>query len=103
MLGKCRWKMYSFGDEFDPRAESQRPSLEVVLSSFEMAIETVPRPRDSRAEPILEPHYKLVSIAHKLVMSGVLPHQDAANLLQRKPFAINKGEHVTVPTTVAWE
>ena len=36
-----------------------------VLNAFKRAVETAPERRDK--EPILEPHYKLLSILHKLV------------------------------------
>jgi hypothetical protein len=101
MLGKILWKMYA-KDEKDANANEVRPTAQKVIEIFEKAIETVPKPRDSRADPILEPHYKLMSIAHKLVMLGELPHQDAADLLQRQPFALRKGEQTTVLNTVAW-
>ena len=36
-----------------------------VLNAFKRAVETAPERREK--EPILEPHYKLLSILHKLV------------------------------------
>ena len=64
MLGKCLWKMHNH-----PGKESEN-SLRHTLNAFIRAIEIVPERRDSRhpeKEPILEPHYKLVSVVHKLV------------------------------------
>lgn len=95
--------MYSkVNDEYDERAKRTRPSMGSVINSFVKAIETVPKPKDSRSEPILEPHYKLMSIAHKLVMLGDLEDQAAADLLQRQPYAIRKGEPVKVSEVGGW-
>jgi hypothetical protein len=88
--------MYKVNDEFDEQAKRTRPTMAAVINAFVKAIETVPKPRDSRSEPILEPHYKLMSIAHKLVIRGDLEPQEAANLLQRQPYAIRRGEYVDV-------
>jgi hypothetical protein len=52
-----------------------------VINSFSRAVETLPN-RDSRKDPILEPHYKLVSIVHKLVSKGVIQPKDASELLK---------------------
>ena len=73
MLGKCLWKMYTH----DPlRPEKSRPiTFHEALEAFSRAIEYVPEKRDSRhpdKDPILEPHYKLVSIVHKLVQKRII-------------------------------
>lgn len=101
MLGKCLWKLHVREDRQEPRTE--RPTVEKVISAFEKAIETVPKPRDTRAEPIIEPHYKLVSVAYKLVRYGRMTPQAAANLLQSQPFAIRKGEPVEITTPESWK
>ena len=65
MLGKCLWKMHNFG-------RAQRISHVEVLDAFRRAIELLPERRDNRhpeKDPTLEPHYKLVSVVHKLVQS----------------------------------
>lgn len=41
-----------------------------VLNAFKRAVETAPERRDK--DPILEPHYKLLSILHKLVQRNRL-------------------------------
>lgn len=69
MLSKCLWKMYSCDDTV--RGHSKRVHLDDVVDSLLDAIDTLPQRKDSRSEPIFEPHYKLVSIIHKLV------HRDA--------------------------
>lgn len=70
MLAKCLWKMYRSDDSV--RGNFKRVSLDDVLDSLLDAIDTLPQRKDSRSEPIFEPHYKLVSIIHKLVHGDVL-------------------------------
>ena len=65
MLAKCLWKMYSCDDSIS-RGKS-RPAYQEVLDACVQAIESLPERKDNRQEPILEPHYKLVTIVHKLV------------------------------------
>jgi hypothetical protein len=106
MLGKSLWKMYYRGQkdiDIDPSIAKSVPSVESILKAFTRAIETVPKPRDSRAEPIFEPHYKLMSVAHKLVLSEGIKPQDAADLLQKQPYAIRKGDAVEVSDEAAWK
>lgn len=103
MLGKCRWKMYSKVGDDSGKDSANKPSMESVLAAFVKAIQTVPKPRDSRQEPILEPHYKLVSIVHKLVVHGAMEPQAGANLLQAQPYAIRKGEHIDINDQEDWE
>jgi hypothetical protein len=104
MLGKCLWKMFcKAADEWDPAVQATKPSVDEVLRAFINAIKTVPRPRDSRQEPILEPHYKLVSIVHKMVMLGALQPQTAADVLQQQPYAARKGEPVVFKDHEDWE
>ncbi|RFU30319.1 hypothetical protein B7463_g6002, partial [Scytalidium lignicola] len=104
MLGKCQWKMYCKAlQDVDDRIKAQRPEMQAVLNCFLNAIKTVPKPKDSRQDPILEPHYKLVSIVHKLVMFGHLKPQEGANHLQQQPYAIRKGEYVGINDFEDWE
>ena len=84
MLGKVLWKLHNCADEV--RGAVKRIDPQPVIDAFVRAIETCPERRDSRhpeKEPILEPHYKLVSVVHKLVQSkrlsvcyptSLLPH-----------------------------
>jgi hypothetical protein len=104
MLGKCLWKMFcKADDEYDVRVKANKPTVEDVLKPFVNAIKTVPKPRDSRQEPILEPHYKLVSIVHKLVLMRAMEPQAGADLLQQQPYAVRKGEHVPIESHEEWE
>lgn len=104
MLGKCLWKMYrKHHEEWDPVVQATRPSMNSVLAALGKAVKTVPRPRDGRQEPILEPHYKIVAVVHKLVISTDIDRQLGCDLLQQQPFAIQKGEHIEVLDDDQWE
>ncbi|KAG8626911.1 hypothetical protein KVT40_005856 [Elsinoe batatas] len=65
MLGKVLWKLSNASPEQAGR--QQRPSHALVIHAFQRAIELLPKERRDRKEPILEPHYKIVSIVHKLM------------------------------------
>lgn len=91
MLGKCLWKMYNADEEVRNlhRLEgkpNRRPELQEVLAVLTGCIEALPSRRDPRKEPILEPHYKLASIAHKLVHGEVMKASAGAELLQASEF-----------------
>lgn len=97
MLAKCLWKMYcSNADTADQYATSPEhkfqqgnPSWESVIHAVVNAIETLPEKKERGREPILEPHYKLVSITHKLVQRKVIDHVKATEILTQTPFAQN--------------
>lgn len=104
MQGKCLWKAYfKVSDEWAEDKGVVKPSLQSILNAFVKAIDTVPRPKDSRQDPILEPHYKLVSVVHKLVMNGDMEAQAGADLLQEQPFKIRKGESIAIRDLEEWE
>lgn len=66
--------MHSCSDEV--RGTARRISHQPVIDAFVRAIEACPEKRDSRhpdKDPILEPHYKLASVVHKLVRSRRIP------------------------------
>ena len=70
MLGKCLWKMHNC--DYHIRGNVQRISYQLALDAFRRAIDTLPEKRDGRhpeKDPTLEPHYKLVSVVHKLVQT----------------------------------
>lgn len=70
MLGKVLWKMHSYGDNV--YSDAKRIGYQFVIDAFVQAIESCPDKRDSRhpdKDPILEPHYKLVSVVYKLRLS----------------------------------
>jgi hypothetical protein len=62
--------MFSCDDSV--RGNAKRIPVDDLLDSLLDAIDTLPQRKDSRADPIFEPHYKLVSIVHKLVDRGTL-------------------------------
>ncbi|RDW86846.1 putative transcriptional corepressor of histone genes (Hir3) [Aspergillus mulundensis] len=85
MLSKCLWKMFSCDDSV--RGSSKRISLDSVVESHLDTIDALPQRKDSRTEPIFEPHYKLVSIVHKLVKREVLTPAEASKTLLATPWA----------------
>ncbi|KAK0654325.1 putative histone transcription regulator 3 [Cercophora samala] len=106
MVAKCLWKMYTKApEELDEKTRRHRPTVKLILRALEKTVEVVsalPKPRSGQ-DPILEPHYKIVSVVDKLVRRGDLPPQEAADLLQRQPYAIDRGKPVTVETSEEWE
>ena len=104
MLGKCYWKMYcKVEDEWDERAKAKKPTVDDIIHAFVNAIKTVPKPKDNRQDPILEPHYKLASIVHKLVMLKAMEPQAGVDLLQQQPYSARKGEPVVCRDGEDWE
>lgn len=85
MLGKCLWKLYETDEEAIPARN--RPSAEEVVACFTRAIEELPGKKGSRGEPILEPHYKLLSILYKLVQKRELEPREASEKLQATHYA----------------
>jgi hypothetical protein len=88
MHGKCLWKMHTASERQRPEHDIP-PSASQVLDVFKQALELCPKKdgRDSKREPILEPHYKLVVIVHKLVTSGAIDLQQAREALQHTQYA----------------
>ncbi|KAF1959532.1 hypothetical protein CC80DRAFT_489650 [Byssothecium circinans] len=96
MLGKCLWKMYSANAQASLDATGQGiqppndgPTWEQVLDAVVNAIETLPGKKERSREPILEPHYKLISITHKLFQRKVIDHEKGAEILEKTPYAHN--------------
>ncbi|KAL4931168.1 putative transcriptional corepressor of histone genes (Hir3) [Aspergillus undulatus] len=84
MLSKCLWKMFSCDDAV--RGSAKRISVDSVLDSLLDTVDVLPQ-KDSRSEPIFEPHYKLVSIVHKLVKKEILTPAEASKTLFATPWA----------------
>lgn len=105
MLGKCWWKMMTrYDEESDQRAILYRPRVKTLIATLEKAVQNCPKPRDSRVEPILEPHYKIVVVLYKMTTMGLLTDfQMAADTIQRGRYAIKKGERIMVETGEEWE
>ncbi|KAF3492278.1 uncharacterized protein GIQ15_01795 [Arthroderma uncinatum] len=86
MFSKCLWKMYCSNDPLKERYKPIEPTD--ILDSLTDAIDVLPKKKDGRtSEPILEPHFKLVSITHKLVERGDLEPKDASEKLLATPWA----------------
>lgn len=90
MLAKCYWKMYqALPDKLDAKDRMSGISMEIVLDALKKSLNVAYNARKSRSsDPILEPHYKLVSVLHKLVMRGDITSADAADILSKQPFGI---------------
>ena len=84
MLGKCLWKMFN-----SPITEPHRRKVEVdeILDAFTAAVEASPERKDRSSDYVLEPHFKLVSIVHKLVHRGVIKPVQGRKVLQATPYA----------------
>ncbi|OJJ44297.1 hypothetical protein ASPZODRAFT_153767 [Penicilliopsis zonata CBS 506.65] len=85
MLSKCLWKMFSCDDSV--RGNCKRISLDELLDTLLDAIDNLPERKDSRTDPIFEPHFKLVSIVHKLVHRGTLTPAEGSKTLMATPWA----------------
>lgn len=97
MLAKCLWKMYQTpSEQLDGTDRMVAVTPKNVLDALRNSIQVATTARKSRhSDPILEPHYKLVSILHKLVISGDMAAAEAASLLSEQPFgvSISPGDH----------
>jgi hypothetical protein len=89
MLGKCLWKMHSAPAEgLGPN--DKRPGAPEVFASFLKALELVPgrnNNRDSKIQPILEPHYKLLVVVHKMYMRNSIDLDEAGMLLHNTSYS----------------
>ena len=81
-LGKCLWKMFESPENQDRR--NVRP--EEVLEAFVDAVEASPK-KEKSTDYILEPHFKLVSIVHKMVHHKHIKAQIGRDWLQATRFA----------------
>lgn len=91
MLAKCLWKMFCYCQDFmhDPSLPSNRQSWEECIKAVINAIDTLPEKKERGKEPVLEPHYKLVSITHKLYQRKVIDEAQGVELLSNTPYAEN--------------
>lgn len=90
MLAKCYWKMYQTSKEQLDKTDQRTPiTTEKLLKTLKMSIEVATSARKSRnSDPILEPHYKIVSVLHKLVARGDVSAAEAASNLSEQPFGV---------------
>ena len=87
-LGKVLWKMHNCSDEI--LGSVKRIHYQPVIEAFVRAIECVPDKRDSRhpeKDPVLEPHYKLLSVVHKLVQAQRCSAEQGCNILKATHYA----------------
>ncbi|KAI9791427.1 MAG: Histone transcription regulator 3 [Piccolia ochrophora] len=85
MSGKCLWKMYNHPEQGSKGAPTI--TLSDVIATFVKAIETLPERKTEKQDPILEPHYKLVSIVHKLVQRKKIELKHASEILENTLYA----------------
>ncbi|KAJ9502981.1 Histone transcription regulator 3 [Exophiala xenobiotica] len=77
---KCLWKM------FQSPANRNRVTAEDVVDAIVEALGALPKKEKSN-EPVLEPHYKIVSIVHKMVKRRVITPTLGQEYLQATRFA----------------
>ncbi|EME41815.1 hypothetical protein DOTSEDRAFT_177180 [Dothistroma septosporum NZE10] len=100
MIGKCLHKMHAAPSTVRPHGEA--PHATQVLTAFIRALELLPdkdkkESRDAKKEPVLEPHYKLVTIVHKLLtLSKTITLQEAKEALRHSFYA--RKDEGTFPT-----
>ncbi|KAJ5352648.1 Tetratricopeptide-like helical [Penicillium brevicompactum] len=83
--GKCLWKMFCSEDSL--RTSSKKIEIQEVLGALLDAINALPQRRDSRSDPIFEPHFKLFSVVHKAVLRGHMTPTEGSKTLQAVPWA----------------
>jgi tetratricopeptide (TPR) repeat protein len=98
MLGKCGWKMWTF-NEYDkhhkatigmaPPTLRNPPTWTAVTDNIIAAIDTLPSKKGRSGEPVLEPHYKLVTIVHKLFLWRAIDQDKGVELLSHTSYAKN--------------
>lgn len=99
MLAKSLWKMWAANHDADVQAlgsgafisKRPAPSWEDVIRPAVGAIERLPDKKGRSGEPILEPHYKLAAIVHKLVWRRVIKPSKGAELLANTSYSKNLG------------
>lgn len=96
MLGKTLWKLYTRANK------TMQVQSHQILLALGKAINHTPKPRDSKSECTLEPHYKLASIVHKLVLRGDMTFMHAAELLQQQPYKVQKASEQPVNDASEW-
>lgn len=89
MLSKCRWKM--FNSDEATRGTARTVSIEEVLDPLLDAIEALPqrKERGSLPDQILEPHFRLASVLHKLVVRKQIEPTKAGEILAETPWSKN--------------
>ncbi|PSK55866.1 hypothetical protein B9Z65_4744 [Elsinoe australis] len=94
MLGKCLWKMHNATPQ--QAGMRERPYHDLALHAFQRAIELLPRERRDKKEPLLEPHYKIVTVVHKL-----MTRKDSDGRPVTRPFDLHAACNVIRTTPYA--
>lgn len=90
MVGKCVWKMHNADER--TRGRDTPPTAAQVVEPFVKALELLPEKdkkesKDSKREPTLEPHYKLVSIVDKLWRKKTLDRASLKEAIEHSHYA----------------
>lgn len=103
VLGKCLWKMINHPVNSAMKDDHRKHvSEEDVLDAFTEAVERVPK-KERSADPILEPHHKLVSTIHKMQERRLVSIEDAVSYLQATQYAKNVQVSVDEQGQPDWE
>ncbi|KAK5069807.1 Histone transcription regulator 3 [Lithohypha guttulata] len=97
ILGKCLWKMLNHPLNQKHKERGQGfVDAEDVVDAFTEAVARVPK-KERSSDPILEPHYKLVSTIHKMHDKQMITTDIAFNCLQASQYAqgvrLTKADH----------
>ena len=91
MHTKCLWKMYEIRAAIgDKDMGEDRAYLVECLQEAVRVVAAVPKSRHS--DPILEPHYKILTILNKLVLQHGMPIKEAGGILSKQPFGLPFGD-----------
>ncbi|OAA72967.1 Tetratricopeptide-like helical [Akanthomyces lecanii RCEF 1005] len=97
MLAKCYWKLFRNAEELvEGQASKTKITTDMIIDALKHSTAAAFKPRKSKSsDPILEPHYKIVSILHKMVMAKDITAAKAAEILSAQPFgvAVNPNDH----------
>ncbi|OKL60346.1 Histone transcription regulator 3-like protein [Talaromyces atroroseus] len=86
MLSKCSWKM--FNSDEATRGSGKKVTIDDVLDPLLDAIETLPQRKErGSSDPIFAPHFRLVSVLHKLVLRELIEPSKAGEILAETPWA----------------
>lgn len=86
MYSKCLWKIYQ-------KSDGDKEALSRLLSALRDAAATAAaKPKSRHSDPVLEPHYKILSIVHKLVMRQDLDGGTAGEILSEQAFGLPFGD-----------
>lgn len=85
--------MYNADDSM--RTTSKRVEMQDVLGALHDAIASLPQRKDSRSDPIFEPHFKVLSVVHKLVQKG--------DMSVRSPHILVYAVSFSLPCISPWQ